>query len=118
MLERNLAFSIPEGIAMSRRLLQSDGFSRGRVVAKGYQDPDPQDGIVDTSGYVSPLPPHLQVISLRAIKKMVALKPGRRECVPASGWLCIGCFTPVADRMGFVARQPGMETQTARLRLE
>ena len=41
----------------------------GRLVAKGYQDPDLRKGLVDTSGCVSLRSSHLQVISLRLIKK-------------------------------------------------
>ena len=39
-----------------------------RLVATGYQGPDLQDGIVDTSGCVSLRSTYLQVISLSAIK--------------------------------------------------
>ena len=42
---------------------------KAKLVAKGYQNPVPQAGIVDTSGCVSLRSPHLQVISLRDEKK-------------------------------------------------
>ena len=42
---------------------------RARLVARGYQHPDLQEGVVDTSWCVSLRLSHLQVISLCAIKK-------------------------------------------------
>ena len=42
---------------------------KARVVAKGFQDPDLQEGLVDTSGCVRLRSSHLQVISLSALKK-------------------------------------------------
>ena len=38
------------------------------LVAKGYQDPDLEDGLVGTSGCVSLRPSHLQVFSLAALR--------------------------------------------------
>ena len=38
-------------------------------MAKGFQDPDLQEGLVDTSGCVALRSSHLQVISLSALKK-------------------------------------------------
>ena len=40
-----------------------------RLAAKGYQDPDLKDGLVDTSWRISRRSSHLQVISLCSIKK-------------------------------------------------
>ena len=42
---------------------------KAKLVAKGYQGPELQDGTVGTSGRVSLRYSHLQVISLRAIEK-------------------------------------------------
>ena len=42
---------------------------KARLVATGYQEPDPQGGVADTSGCVSLRTSHPQVISLCAIKK-------------------------------------------------
>ena len=42
---------------------------KARLAAEGYQNPELQKGIADTSGYVSPRSSHLQVISKCAIKK-------------------------------------------------
>ena len=42
---------------------------QARLVAKGDQDPDLREGSADTSGCASLRSSHLQVISLRAIKK-------------------------------------------------
>ena len=41
---------------------------KARLAAKGFQDPDLQEGLVDTSGCVSLRSSHLQVISLSALK--------------------------------------------------
>ena len=43
--------------------------AKASLVAKGYQDPDLQEGIVDTSWCVGLWSSHLQLISLRAIKE-------------------------------------------------
>ena len=42
---------------------------KARLVARGLQDPDLADGLVDTSSCVSLRPSHLQAISLSALKK-------------------------------------------------
>ena len=42
---------------------------KARLVARGFQDPDLADGLVDTSSCVSQRFSHLQVISLSALKK-------------------------------------------------
>ena len=42
---------------------------KGRLVARGFQDPDLAAGLVDTSSCVSLRSSHLQVISLSALKK-------------------------------------------------
>ena len=41
---------------------------KARLAAKGFQDPDLKDGLVETSGCVSLRSSHLQVISLSAIR--------------------------------------------------
>ena len=41
---------------------------KARLAAKGYQDPALKDGLVEMSGCVSPRPPHLQVVSLAALR--------------------------------------------------
>ena len=48
-----------------------DGEKRAkpRLMAEGYQDLDPKNGPVETSGRVSLRSPHLQVVSLRALGK-------------------------------------------------
>ena len=40
-----------------------------RLVAKGYQDSDLRDGHAEIAGCVSRRSPHLQLISLSAVKK-------------------------------------------------
>ena len=42
---------------------------KARLVARGFQDPDLAEGLVDTSSCVSLRSSHLQVISLSALKK-------------------------------------------------
>ena len=42
---------------------------KARLAAKGFQDPDLKDGLVETSGCVSLRSSRLQVISLSAIRK-------------------------------------------------
>ena len=42
---------------------------KARLAAKGFQGPDLQDGLVETSKCVSFRPSHLQVIPLSAIRK-------------------------------------------------
>ena len=44
---------------------EGDKTARARSAAKGFQDPDFEEGVLDTSGYASLRSPHLQVISLR-----------------------------------------------------
>ena len=48
-----------------------DGIKKveARLVAKGFQDPDLTEGLVDTSGCVSLRSSHLQVASLSALNK-------------------------------------------------
>ena len=41
---------------------------KARLVATGYQDPDLKNGLVETSGCVSPRSSHLQVVSLAALR--------------------------------------------------
>ena len=43
--------------------------AKASLVAKGYQDPDLQEGIVDTSWCVGLWSSHLQLISSRAIQE-------------------------------------------------
>ena len=50
------------------KLVDGQETVKARLVAKGLQDPDLQEGLVDTSGCVSLRSSHLQVISLSAIK--------------------------------------------------
>ena len=42
---------------------------KARHVAKGSQDPDPGDGLVDSSGCVSSRSSHLQLVPLSAMRK-------------------------------------------------
>ena len=42
---------------------------KARLAAKGFQDPDLKEGLVETSGCVSLRSPHLRAISLSALKK-------------------------------------------------
>ena len=41
---------------------------KARLAAQGFQDPDPQDGAVDTSGRANLRPSDLQIVSLSALK--------------------------------------------------
>ena len=50
------------------KMVDAQNSVEARLVAQGYQDPDLQDGSVDTSGCVTLRSSHLQVISLCAIK--------------------------------------------------
>ena len=50
-----------------------------RLVARGYQDPDLREGLVDTSGCVSLRSSPLQVISLCAIKKWELRSLGSKD---------------------------------------
>ena len=56
------------GFDVSKQIVQTR-WVEARLAAKGHQDPDLREGLVDTSGCVSLRSPHLQVISLSAIKK-------------------------------------------------
>ena len=49
---------------------------KARLVARGLQDPDLAEGLVDTSSCVSIRSSHLQVISLSALKKTENAEPG------------------------------------------
>ena len=54
---------------LTRKMMDGHKGDKARLVAEGYQDPGLREGIVDTPGCVSLRSSHLQVISLRAIKK-------------------------------------------------
>ena len=57
---------------------------KARLAARGFQDPDLREGLVDTSCCISLRSSHSQVISLNAIN-METLEPAHKECVLASG---------------------------------
>ena len=68
------ACEVRKQITQTRRVLtwgMADGKKCviARLVAKGCQEPDLEDGLVDTLGCVSLRSPHLQVVPLSAIRR-------------------------------------------------
>ena len=50
------------------KMVEGAKTAKARLVAKGYQGPDFKQGLVETSGSASLRPPHLQVVSLAALR--------------------------------------------------
>ena len=73
VFERRRDGNVSKQIARTRwvstwRMVDGRKSVKARLAAKGYEDPDIREGIVDTSGCVSIRSPHLRVISLCPIK--------------------------------------------------
>ena len=61
--------------------------AKGRLVAGGFQDPDLENGLVETSGRVSLRPSHLQVVSLAALRgRRLWSLDIKNACVQADGF--------------------------------
>ena len=54
---------------MTWKMVDGKECVKARLAAKGFQDPDSKEGLVDTTGCVSLRSSRLQVISLSAIQK-------------------------------------------------
>ena len=67
----NSACRAQKQIVQTRWVSTSEGqkFAEARLVAKGFQDPDLAEGLVETSGCVGLRSSHLQVVSLSAIRQ-------------------------------------------------
>ena len=71
---------------------------RARIAAKGFQDPDLKEGLVETSGCVSLRSSHLQVVSLSAIRQWrLRSLDGKNAFLQSDGF----------GRFGFFARFDG-----------
>ena len=53
---------------LTRKMVEGVKTVKARLAAKGHQDPDLKEGLAETSGSVSLRSPHLQVISLAALR--------------------------------------------------
>ena len=63
------------------------GTAEARLVAKSIQAPDLKDGVADTSGCLSLRSPHLQVLSLSALKKLKLRSLDiKNACLQADGF--------------------------------
>ena len=73
---------------------------KAKLVAKDHEDPDLQEGIVETSGRVSLRSSNLQVISLRAIKIWNLRSLDIEERVFVGGWIHQGRLSSRTRGMG------------------
>ena len=80
---------------------------KARTVAKGYQDPDPRDGFVETSGRASGRSSHLQAISLCA--PVGRMRVERNAITPRRAVLGRDFVDPSrrGDTLGICSGEPG-----------
>ena len=81
-----------------------------RLVAKGFQDPDVQRGLVETAGCVSLRSSHLQFLSLRTLKKWRIWSLETKDAFFEVGPFRRDVFVHPPSRMGAGMRCPHLET--------